>query len=177
MSKEKKADILVATVDATLCIKLEGRANFASSIDFKRLINEMHGQGIKRFIVDLAACQIMDSTFLGMLAGLGRRLSSEDLPPEQRPIRLLNPTERVADLIDNLGVSNLFHIGQCENGKIVDYKESYESGEETSKLEMSRACLEAHQVLMDLNPENVAKFKDVAKYFEEEVKKGESVAS
>lgn len=170
----KNADIFVATVDTTVCIKLEGRANFGSSVDFKRLVNEMDGKGMKRFVVDLSGCQIMDSTFLGMLAGLGRKLSSESLPAEERPIELLNATERVTDLIDNLGVSGLFHLVQCAEGEGVDYQSSYDSGDEVSKLDMSRNCLEAHQILMDLNPDNVAKFKDVAKYFEEEVKKAES---
>ena len=55
----KNADILVATMDATVCIKLVGKANFASSVDFKRLVNEMDGQGMKRFIVDLSGCQNM----------------------------------------------------------------------------------------------------------------------
>lgn len=168
------AKILVARVDETVCIKLEGRANFATSIDFKRLINETHEDGAKRFVINLSSCQIMDSTFLGMLAGVGRRISSEDLPSAERPIELLNPTERVSDLIDNLGVSDLFHIVHCEEARPTEYNESYESGEETSKLDMSRNCLEAHQILMDHNPDNVAKFTDVAKYFEAEVKKAEA---
>lgn len=168
------AKILVAKVDDAVCIKLEGRATFACSVDFKRLLTEAHEAGAKRFVINLSACQIMDSTFLGMLSGLGRRISSEDLPPEKRPIELLNPTERVSDLIDNLGVSDLFHIMHCDEANPTTYDESYESGEETSKIDMTRNCLEAHQILMDLNPDNVTKFKDVAKYFEEEVKKAEA---
>lgn len=172
----KNADILVTTLANTVCIKLEGRANFASSVDFKRLVNEQADKGMQRFVVDLSACQIMDSTFLGMMAGLGRKFAADGQQPEERTIQLLNPTERVADLIDNLGVSDLFHIVDCDEDSGVEYDSSYESGEGASKLEMSRGCLEAHQILMDHNPENVAKFKDVAKYFEEEVKKGEAEA-
>jgi anti-sigma B factor antagonist len=173
MSTGNTANILVATVDSTVCIKLEGRANFASSVDFKRLVNGMREAGNQRFIVDLSACQIMDSTFLGMLAGLGTRLSSESLPPEERPIELLNPSERVADLIDNLGVSNLFNIVSCDTRPEVAYAAAGTDGTSTSKLDLSRNCLEAHQILMDLNPDNVAKFKDVAKFFADEVKRAE----
>jgi len=172
----KNADILVTTLADTVCIKLEGRANFASSVDFKRLILEQAEKGMKRFVVDLSGCQIMDSTFLGVMAGLGRRFAVEGQKPEERTIHLLNPTERVADLIDNLGVSDLFCIQHCESDGDLQYDGPYESGQETSKLEMSRNCLEAHQILMDHNPENVARFKDVAKYFAEEVEKGESGA-
>ena len=172
MSTGNTANILVATVDDTVCIKLDGRANFASSVDFKRLVNELKEGGKRKFVVDLSACQIMDSTFLGMLAGLGTRLSSEDLAPADRPIELLNPTERVADLIDNLGVSNLFNIVHCDSLKDVAYAEA-DAGEQPTKLDLSRNCLEAHEILMDLNADNVAKFKDVAKFFAEEVKRAE----
>jgi anti-anti-sigma factor len=166
------ANILVATVDTTVCIKLEGRANFASSVEFKRLVNEMRDAGKERFVVDLSGCQIMDSTFLGMLAGLGTRMSSEELAPSDRPIELLNPSERVADLIDNLGVSNLFSIVEGAAAQDVCYIAA-ETGEKPTKLDLSRNCLEAHKILMDLNEENVAKFKDVAKFFAEEVKRAE----
>jgi anti-sigma B factor antagonist len=173
MSNGNTATILVATVDSTVCVKLEGRANFASSVDFKRLVTDLREAGKEKFVVDLSACQIMDSTFLGMLAGLGMRLSSEDLPPAERPIELLNPSERVADLIDNLGVTNLFHIVHGENTADIQYTAAETEGDKPTKLELSRNCLEAHEILMDLNPDNVAKFKDVAKFFAEEVKRAE----
>ncbi|MGB0578341.1 MAG: STAS domain-containing protein [Limisphaerales bacterium] len=170
MSK-KTADIRVARLDDTVCIKLEGQANFGSSGTFKKVINDSGGVGAKRFIIDLSGCINMDSTFLGMLSGLGRNWSDKDTPPEERAIELLNPTERVADLIDNLGVSDLFRIVQAENLDNIDYCESIEAAPGSSKLELSKHCLEAHKILMEHNPENVAKFKDVAKYFEDEVKK------
>jgi hypothetical protein len=40
-----------------------------------------------------------------------------------------------------------------------------------SKEEVTRACLEAHQTLMQLSPENAAKFKDVAAFLAEDLKK------
>lgn len=170
MSK-KTADIRVARLGDTVCIKLEGVANFGSSETFKKVVNESGDLGARRFIIDLSACLNMDSTFLGMLSGLGRNWSDQDTPPEQRAIELLNPTERVEDLIDNLGVSDLFRIVHCDNPDNIDYCQSVEAAPNASKLELSRHCLEAHKILMELNPENVAKFKDVTKYFEEEVKK------
>jgi len=170
MSK-KTADIRVARLDDTVCIKLEGQANFGSSETFKKVINESGSGGAKRFIIDLSGCVNMDSTFLGMLSGLGRNWSDKDTPPEERAIELLNPTERVADLIDNLGVSDLFRIVRGQDPDNIDYCETIEAGPGECKLELSKHCLEAHKILMELNPENVARFKDVTKYFEDEVKK------
>ena len=39
-----------------------------------------------------------------------------------------------------------------------------------SKEETTRACLEAHQTLMALNPGNVAKFKDLTQFLAEDLK-------
>lgn len=166
--------LLAARIGDTVCVKITGRANFASSVDFKRLVHESRARGAQRFIVDLAACPIMDSTFLGVLASLGTRLTADDLPPEQRAIELLNPSPKVADLIDNLGVLQCFRVVQGKDLENLDFTAVEAAG--ASKLDMSRNCLEAHQVLMDLNPENVAKFKDVAKFFAEDVAKQEAAA-
>ncbi len=168
------ATLLAARVGDTVCVKISGRANFASSVDFKRLVHEARARGAQRFLVDLAACPIMDSTFLGVLASLGTRLSAADLPPEQRPIELLNPSPKVADLIDNLGVLHLFRVVQGSSPEQLNFGAVESAG--ASKLEMSRNCLEAHQVLMDLNPENAAKFKDVAKFFAEDIATQEAAA-
>ena len=53
------------------CVKIAGRANFMSSPDFKTLLTELHQKGYNRFIIDLSECVLMDSTFLGVLAGFG----------------------------------------------------------------------------------------------------------
>ena len=163
--------LLAARVGDTVCVKISGRANFASSVDFKRLVHESREHGAQRFIVDLAACPIMDSTFLGVLASLGTKLSADDSPPEHRPIELLNPSPKVADLIDNLGVLDLFRVVRGSSPENLCFA-AVESAC-ASKLKMSRNCLEAHQMLMELHPENVAKFKDVAKFFAEDIAKQE----
>jgi hypothetical protein len=38
-------------------------------------------------------------------------------------------------------------------------------------VELARTCLEAHRTLMGIKPENVAKFKDVAQFLAEDVKR------
>ncbi|MEY4201035.1 MAG: hypothetical protein RLZZ265_2775, partial [Verrucomicrobiota bacterium] len=55
--------LLAARVGDTVCVKISGRANFATSVDFKQLVAEACARGAQRFIVDLAACPLMDSTF------------------------------------------------------------------------------------------------------------------
>jgi hypothetical protein len=39
------------------------------------------------------------------------------------------------------------------------------------KAEAARTCLEAHQTLMNINPANVPRFKDVTKFMAEDLKR------
>ena len=39
---------------------------------------------------------------------------------------------------------------------------------------MTRNCLEAHETLMEINPANVNKFKDVTRFLAEDLKRQES---
>jgi anti-anti-sigma regulatory factor len=155
------------------CIRIIGRANFSSSIDFKTLINELRQTGFEYFVLELSECVLMDSTFLGVLAGFGLKLNQPD--GGKPAIELLNPTPRITELLENLGVLHLFKLIQ---GPIATSCEpAWEhNAAAPSKEQVTLACLEAHHTLMEINPENVARFKDVAAFLAEDLKKlkGES---
>jgi hypothetical protein len=42
---------------------------------------------------------------------------------------------------------------------------------DTSRVELTRECLRAHQTLMDIQPENTPRFKDVTKFLAEDLKR------
>ena len=89
------------------CLKIAGRANFSFSPDFKTLLTELNQKGYNRFVIDLSECMLMDSTFLGVLAGFGIKLNQAGAP-DQRGIELLNANARVTELLENLGALHLF---------------------------------------------------------------------
>src|SRR5262245_36171551 len=91
-------------------IKIEGRANCNASVEFKDLIRQLRDRGHHHFILDLEKCLLMDSTFLGVLAGLGQGLDALPHDTAQARIELCNVSERINDLLDNLGVAHLFKI-------------------------------------------------------------------
>src|ERR1700761_927837 len=103
--------LLVFVSDQLACIKIKGRANFTSSIDFKTVIEELVARGFTCFVIDLGECVLMDSTFLGVLAGLGLKMAAaKNLDEKAHTIELLNPNPRIADLLENLGVLHLFTV-------------------------------------------------------------------
>src|SRR5437016_5693061 len=106
------ARMLILVGERFACIKIAGRANFSTSIDFKTLVNELWQKGYTYFVLDLTECSLMDSTFLGVLAGFGLKMSG--VPNDQcyPAIELLNPNARITELLENLGVLHLFKLTQ-----------------------------------------------------------------
>jgi anti-sigma B factor antagonist len=162
----------VRTQDREAWIRIEGRANFTSSVDFKALINGLAEKGYHRFVLDLTDCMLMDSTFLGVLSGLGLKFSNA--PRNGSPdgvIELLNPNERIADLLENLGVERLFKIVSGPELSTNRLRPVEPTPASQDRKEVNRTCLEAHETLMKINPDNVEKFKDVALFLAEDLKK------
>ena len=163
----------VAVTDRAALVKISGRASFNCSVDFKSLVYELREKGYRLFILDLTECLIMDSTFLGVLAGFGLKMA--EATGDKATVTLLNPNQRILDLLENLGVSHLFCVDKGSN-PLSEKCRKVGSGADgsPSKAETVRTCLEAHETLMNINPANVPKFKDVARFMAEDLKRLET---
>ena len=166
------AKLYVADLGERAVVRITGRANCLSSVSFKRVINSLIERGRRVFTLDLSDCQLMDSTFLGVLVGLNRTLGQAG---PDGGFSLYKPTETVRVLLDNLGILELFStaesLGQAETAEPV------EVGEASDKIELTHTSLEAHLTLIDVNPGNEAKFKEVTRFLEEDLKRQEAADS
>ena len=162
------ANLSVLVGKSFACIKIAGRANFCSSPDFKTLLGELAQKGYAHFIIDLSECVLMDSTFLGTLAQFGLKLNSANAakPPG---IELLNANPRVTELLENLGTLTLFKAISGQLELPVDVKTCTPESIHPTHEQIARTSLEAHQALMGMNPENVARFKDVTQFLAEDL--------
>lgn len=165
------ARLLVWAGEQCACIRIIGRANFTSSIDFQAVINDLRQQGCAHFVLDLAECVLMDSTFLGVLAGIGLKLSAGNAGQGQQGIELLNPNPRITELLDTLGVLHLFKLTQGTVTPPAPTQPLEHTPANPSKAEVTQTCIDAHQTLMDISPANAARFKDVAQFLAEGAKK------
>ncbi len=166
---DSSAKLMVALFDHVVCVKINGRADFTLSLDLKKVIHELSQRGYHRFVVELRDCAMMDSTFLGTLSGVGLKFY-ETGHPQDPPLELFNPSPRIAEVLENLGVAHLFKIVSCPEPLAVNYEPLAETGSQ-SKAAVTRNCLEAHRLLMGLNAENVHRFKDVALFLAEDLKR------
>jgi anti-sigma B factor antagonist len=165
------AKMLVSIGERSAMVQIAGRANFTSSVDFKSLLDQLLKRGYTCFVLDLTECVLMDSTFLGVLAGFGLKLNSPQTDKIDRTIQLYNPNGRISELLENLGVLHLFKVTEGtvktpEGATAKDVQPTHASREE-----VTRTCLEAHRTLMDINPENVGRFKDVTAFLADDLKK------
>jgi len=82
----------------------------------------------------------------------------------------LNPNSRIMELLENLGALPLFKITtgalQLPDGVQTRTPDSINPTLE----QITRTSLEAHQTLMAVNPDNAARFKDVAQFLAEDLK-------
>ncbi|MGY8652144.1 MAG: STAS domain-containing protein [Verrucomicrobiia bacterium] len=161
-------EISVAIIDGAACVRICGRANFNSSHDFRRLISELQKSGHNRFRMDLCDCLIMDSTFLGVLARLALDAGDAAETEAVKAFELISPSERVAGLLDNLGVLELFEVTEGQ-GFADAGLESAPAGPKPTRTEASKNSLAAHETLIEVNPANEAKFKDVIKFLAEDL--------
>jgi anti-sigma B factor antagonist len=160
------AKLLVYVGERFACVKIVGRANFNSSMDFRTLMGELRQKGYTYFVLELSECVLMDSTFLGVLAGLCTRKGQGP-----QTIQLLNPNARITELLENLGILHLFKVKHGNGALPADAKLDECAPGDHTKLETSEACLEAHQKLVEVNPANSPKFKDVTQFLIEDVKR------
>ena len=165
------ARMLVLAGDRFACVKIIGRANFNSSVDFKTLLAELQQKQYTFFVLDLSECVLMDSTFLGVLAGFGLKLNAAQKDAPDSAIELFNPNPRITELLENLGVLHLFRLAQDAKTLPQCVEVQPHTPANPSREEVTRACLEAHRTLMELNPANVARFKDVTQFLAENLKK------
>jgi anti-anti-sigma factor len=139
-------------------VRIEGRANFQNSACLRDFITEMLRQGKNRVVIDFLHCSSMDSTFLGVLAGIAldlRKLQSPGM------LVLTRVGARNLELIRNLGLHRLLIV---DTGPLPsDPENCTESLEcaDRSELENARLVLEAHQNLVAADENNRNKFQDV----------------
>ena len=76
----------------------------------------------------------------------------------------------ITELLENLGVLHLFRIATGSLPAPEGAKLATPEPLNPTPEQITRTCLEAHQTLMAANPDNVARFKDVAQFLAEDLK-------
>ena len=160
--------ILVGTTNKIVWIKVEGKGSFLNSAGVKEFSKEMVNRGHREFVVDLRNCPVMDSTFMGTLAMIALRLREIG----QGSLHVINLNERNHDLLSNLGLDQLFSMDACG---VKDGGPALRNALQppTDRNTQAETMIEAHEALVEADPENLTKFKDVLEYLKQDLHRAE----
>lgn len=128
----------------------------------------MVDRGYREFVIDLTNCAMMDSTFMGTMAGVALRLKELG----HGHLHVVHCGTRSRELLSGLGLDQIFSIHsngltapECE-----DLEGAAEGGAaEKKKKEQVETMLEAHEALCQCAPENFSRFKDVLDYLKQDL--------
>jgi len=147
-------------------VKVKGRGSFQNSSGLKEFGRQMIQRGYRTFVVDLEQCELMDSTFMGTLAGLALRLREMG----HGKLQVIHASERNWDLLSNLGLDRLMEVSETGEVGEAAAGELEPADGEGDKQSQKENILTAHQALVEADPQNAVRFKDVLDYLTQELK-------
>jgi anti-anti-sigma factor len=167
--------IEVAQNDGTAFVRVTGSGSFKVSTALRQFGASVLDQGCKHMVVDLAMCIGMDSTFMGVLAGLAMRITRQGggrmllagICPEVAARLSALGIDRVMDVQGRSAMDDMTLRGEAVPG-LRGLDTSAAASDRRLNVETSLA---AHEDLAGLCPENGLKFKDVLEFLKEDLKR------
>jgi anti-anti-sigma regulatory factor len=166
-----QSSIQVGVNGPVVWVRVAGRGSFLESGSLKEFGREMVNRGYREFVFDLQECAMMDSTFMGTMAGMALRLKELGLGR----LHIIHCGPRSRDLLSGLGLDQIFDI-QNDGGAAPECEAlrtaNGESPEKTvaAKRDQASTMLEAHEALCEARPENLTRFKDVLEYLKQDLR-------
>jgi len=166
--RRQEPRLLVAEAGDKAFVRVVGKGTYRLAPSLKRFGEEVIRHGASQIIFDMRHCTQMDSTFMGVIAGLAARLSRE----RGGKIYMVNLTSHARGLLSTLGLDAVVHpvvAGTDADelrsllGEAADYVELPSTAEPEARRS---TMLEAHRELMKISPENAAQFQDVVEFLE-----------
>lgn len=176
---ESSKGISVCCLTGMVHVRVVGRGTFQNGQPLRRFALEMIEKGATQCIVDLGPCDGMDSTFLGVLAGIGLRLNQTN---GHDRMRVINASHRNLELLQTLGLDRLFSItatgdeAAYQSPALTAFQRLPDSdisqfNKPLNKNDTADLMLEAHDSLIQADVRNLAKFKDLTSFLRDRVEK------
>ena len=162
------SSIQVGVSGPTVWVKMMGKGSFLNSGNLKEFAREMLDRGYREFVVDLADCHMMDSTFMGTMANVALRLRELG----QGHLHVVHCSNRCQELLSGLRLDQIFDV-RANGGSSPEYG-AFERPPRTKsrgdqKREQIETMVEAHEALSEAAPENVLRFKDVLNFLRQDL--------
>jgi anti-anti-sigma regulatory factor len=147
-------------------VKVEGRGSFLNSGNLKEFAREMLDRGYREFVIDLADCAMMDSTFMGTMASVALRLKEIG----RGHLHIVHCGNRSQQLLSGLGLDQIFDIHSDGSGAPeCEALEQASKNNNSRKRDQAETMLAAHEALCEAAPENIFRFKDVLDFLRQDL--------
>jgi anti-anti-sigma factor len=159
-------DLQAAIAGDKIFIRVTGRGSFKISATLKQFVAETTSkQSVSAVVLDLSECIGMDSTFMGVLAGLSGRLKQNG-----QTLELINLSDKNTELLATLGVDQVIaHYSHNHGHELPDRPAQSLPTASASKKDLAETALQAHEILVELSEENRPRFKRVIEYLKADV--------
>lgn len=165
----EEPNFLVNPYNEPVVVRIIGKATFQNCSPLRDFFNQMAERDKRSFVIDFQKCKGMDSTFLGILAGVGIQMMKLS-PPGTVVLSRLGP--RNLELVHNLGLHRIMTVdsGDSVSDANLDDAESFPATEgQLSEIENARMVLQAHENLVEIDDSNKTKFQDVISFLKNQV--------
>ena len=157
-----QAVYLVDAYSDPVAVRLEGRACQANSSCLQDFLTQMLAQGKTRFVIDFERCTSVDSTFLGVVAGVALELRRKD---PRGSLVLCRLGRRNLEVVQNLGLQRILTIDAGDPPAASgDGSTPLACAPAASDVENARRVLAAHENLVAADASNQGRFQDVLEF-------------
>jgi anti-anti-sigma regulatory factor len=168
--------ILVGMIGRVFWMRVEGKGTFQNSLQAKTVFQGILARGVRRLVVDLDRCPMMDSTFLGMLTGAALSVkTATSAPLEDEGLSVVNANQRNVQLLTSLGLDNILSLDidgkmwAAERELACAALQQCADAQPCQKEVQTMHILDAHKTLSGINAENEVRFHDVIEFLEKEL--------
>lgn len=161
--------ISFGTFDGFTWIRCEGKGSFLQSPALKDCAEKRRSSGETRFVIDLEACTGMDSTFMGLLAGLASRVRKSG-----GVVMIASPGDKNQRSLEGLGLDCLLEIAPADAswaGKEEEIRgklKPFSLNRLPDIKDRAQHVLESHQTLASTSDENAKRFATVLQVLEKD---------
>jgi len=158
--------VRVSQYGPRLELQVQGRGNMQQCPALRRWVEERVGRGCTCVWIDLSRATHLDSTFIGTLLILNRRL----LAGGGERIMLAAPSAACAALLSQMHVQNQFVVSNDPPEPRHWQDELRVEGNTLSSYGFKQSVVDAHQELADLGGPASEQFRELATQMAEELK-------
>ncbi len=155
--------IFVAEQNGVNIIKMVGDVRLTLCISFDNFIEQMFSdKAFASVVFDLRQAKALDSTTLGLMAKIAITCEQDF---QVVPI-VVSPDQGINRVLESMGLEEIFDIVRSADTAMIQPQELPRIETETDQARDK--IIEAHRILMSLNDENKAEFRDLVECLEQE---------